>query len=429
MQLHHLEVSPAGLLKGYDGNHIPPHLQSLINYTQREFDAVCFQRDAHDLAWYQPGELESLADDISLDMSRRADRRSLELALADKLEMCGSLLDSDVWKLSASMRLCRQQGVIGVVPGREGYQVAWSHKCGSVRLCPDEAREEAQRLDNKYREAIQDWLSASRTRSVHYSVFTLHNFRPGDLARGKKYIFEKFKPIFDQFPSIKGAVVSEEDPLSKHNDWNLHLNVLFLVEGSLDYGAVRAWWGSNIHFQLVKHEKIGDSLRELIKYSVKHQSDSDSEAPGLLDWTPVEFQEWFRAQKGFRRTRVYGCLYKLHSKRWDCQELSGDVRHDRRVQWWQAGATRWPLLSYDVVKHPWNDLSVKEKAVLCRAMDDGPSLAGQVQWIGRVSYKFGWGENYEGGKYRVDLIPGDNFYGSQRKNNFQSGAPPGVPLQ
>ncbi|MGH3782556.1 MAG: hypothetical protein ACRDRO_18530, partial [Pseudonocardiaceae bacterium] len=34
-------------------------------------------------------------------------------------------------------------------------------------------------------------------------------------------------------------------------------------------------------------------------------------APAMLDWTGSELLEWMKAQRGFRRTRSYGCLFKV----------------------------------------------------------------------------------------------------------------------
>ena len=51
----------------------------------------------------------------------------------------------------------------------------------------------------------------------------------------------------------------------------------------------------------------------------------------MLQWTGAELLEWLRAMRGFRRTRTYGCLFRL--KKPDAEDLGqiiwlGPIAHD-----------------------------------------------------------------------------------------------------
>ena len=407
------------------GRNIPPHLDQLIELSRLDGEGKTNIADSVLLKWNSPGEIAELEEEIQFDMADRAQRRAVELQLSFKLEDCADVHHPDMWVAASKMQSCRQQGVVGKVPGRDGYQVAWAHKCGLSKLCPDESREEGRRLENKYSDPIEQFAICSPMHSIQYSVFTLHNFRPGDLARGKKYIYEKLKPLYKKFPQIKGALLSQEDPLSIDGEWNVHINALLLVEGHLDWAAVRKWWGSNIHFELVENERIGYSIRELIKYAVKHVSAKEGEAPGLLDWSADQFREWFDAQHKFRRTRAYGCLYAIHGKRWHSKDHDRYERRHMRQDWQLKAATRGHILEPSTIETDWKQLDAYQKNAIRKAMDEGESYAALVEWIGAVQCHFSAGpERTLDVSYRVDLIPGDNFFSVlNRTDNFSNGPP------
>jgi hypothetical protein len=51
----------------------------------------------------------------------------------------------------------------------------------------------------------------------------------------------------------------------------------------------------------------------------------------MLEWTGSELLEWLRAMRGFRRTRTYGCLFKIPKpKAEDLGKITwlGPVAHD-----------------------------------------------------------------------------------------------------
>lgn len=409
------------------GRGVPPHLDQLIELGRLENEGKNNIADYVRLGWNTPADIFELEEEIEFDMEERAHRRGIELCLSLKLEEDADVNHPDMWVAASKMQSCRQQGVVGKVPGRDGYQVAWAHKCGLSKLCPDESREEGRRLENKYSDPIEQFAISSPLHSVQYGVFTLHNFRPGDLARGKQYIFEKLKPLREKFPQIKGLLLSQEDPLGKQGDWNIHINALMLVQGNLSWKEVREWWGFNVHFDLVEKEKIGYSIRELIKYAVKHVTAKEGDAPGLLDWNAREFREWFNAQKKFRRTRAYGCLYAIHGKRWHSKDSDDFDRRSMRREWVAQAATRGHILEPSILDADWKQMDPFQKNAIRKAMDEGESFAAQVEWLGAVKFVAYGRRLSEGvaGVYQVDLIPGDNFFSVLGKTDNFSNGPPG----
>jgi len=237
-------------------------------------------------------------------------------------------------ELAARMMGCRQRGPWGV-NAAGGIVVAWEEKCGLVRLCPDESRQEGRRVKEAYGPALNQLMREGCR--LHWAVFSLPNFAPGQLAAGKKEAFKLFRDRIirtrhkgkARFP-IVGALVVQEDPLSAHGDWNVHLNVLLLCDGFLDYGDLRAAWnadpepGAPLPWQVEiapkpwnLAEAAMDKLwRETIKYavqavpskSIEKWEGGRTDAPAFTDWPPELAHEWWQAGKRFRRTRAYGRL-------------------------------------------------------------------------------------------------------------------------
>jgi hypothetical protein len=112
-----------------------------------------------------------------------------------------------------------------------------------------------------------------------------------------------------------------EAPLGESRDWHVHLNVILVVRGFLNWGQLRERWRWHLNVQKIAAAPgaIGAALTELIKYAVSatvaksadHAHRGKSRAPPMLEWTPAELVEWLRAMHGFRRTRSYGALYGL----------------------------------------------------------------------------------------------------------------------
>jgi hypothetical protein len=259
-------------------------------------------------------------------------------------------------KIADKLRNARRTGTYGLHAMSGRGIVLWDEKASLSRLCPDDAREEASRLQKRYAPLVeQKWREGC---DVHYAVFTMPNFRRGELAKGMKKIFDRFKSLIKRkdadgaliFPEIEGAICVLEAPLGRDRDWNVHLNVMLVVRGFLDWQKLRQAWHWNVHFKRLPRgnlEQLQASFRELIKYAVRataeksehhaardstRESDVEADpapgcepgagepssdtscrnravAPPMLAWTGEELAEWLEAMHGFRRSRSYGCLY------------------------------------------------------------------------------------------------------------------------
>ena len=331
--------------------------------------------------WYMRQQLELALEAVQDDCEGYAERRQSELVLADYIESMkdkhrfayyGNRLDA----LVESMRACRQGGTVGLKPDG-GHVVAWDSKCGNSRLCPDESREEQQRLESKYLPHMMAWQRGSdyrpgesvrddfgkyhrkrgsyestgnsARRRLFYAVINPPNAPAGNLHEYKRELSSSFAAMLRDrveqsaaekmgsgsrakwrpvFPSLKGALVVQEDPLSQHGDWNVHLNVILAVEGAFSYKDFRAWWtarypgGCQVEINELKRNDargVAASLRELIKYSAapiagkaeaKYRAGTTA-APPMTMWPHERFIEWWQAGKAFRRTRSYGAFYKV----------------------------------------------------------------------------------------------------------------------
>ena len=441
--------------KTRSGQTVPPHVQRAIDFIER-YNIVTGR--GHQTAL--PFDDATLAEGEELAQEAAAGyaaRREAEEQLADYVGEVAIMSNrADLVDIENRLRECRKEGHFGLKPDG-GLLVAWANKCGLVRLCPDESREETQRLTDFYMPELLSFSNKKTTHRIFYSVLTAHNYRPDDLARGKQELFDNLKNLLDKrveycpvsfkdgpacglrqvvktkeklFPMIKGVLAIQEDPLSAHMDWNVHVNIFFMVEGAFSYADLRYWWGSGLYIsELGKDEQsLRSALLEAIKYSAqivptKSQEKADATtisgrstdsvpdsvtdgrpaAPAMCEWPYQRFCEWWDAQQGFRRVRSYGLLYAAHGKRWDrmtpkerlitCTdaELSATVRQAIiRCTW----------------KEIYQDRRKKErervKAKLRHSMVHGEKLdPHSIRWLGSLSY--------DGLAYRVDLIPGDNF--------------------
>lgn len=373
---------------GCDG--LPPHLRRVVNQLDRYFAAS----DKH----LTPAKRAEIEASIYVELSDRAARRDAEQQLAAYIHTVADALPGfelryNAHALADRLAECRTQGVAGqTADGR--LQVAWDAKCDQVRLCPDESRVETQRIARRYCSAMRDWVGERPgRRRVIYAVLTCPNFEAGRLDHGKRYTLAKFKnwmrfqydaaPLayrrttettapgvrrvvhkavktrkrkLAAFPSLRGALVVQEDPLSARQDWNVHLNAFLLVDGRFDYKEAREVWGHNVEFReldATDPETLYHAALEAVKYSAQIVPTKSAEkrakrathAPAMVEWTPRQWAEWWAAQQGFRRVRSYGCLYKIG-----------------------------------------------------KPADTEPPM---VTWLGRVTF--------HRGRYRVDLIPGNNF--------------------
>ena len=304
-------------------------------------------------------------EEIESTLAERSKRRQVELILADKLETAAPYCTNPyhAYKHVDRMRSCRQCGTVGHKPGG-GHVVAWDSKCGNSRLCPDESREEQKRLEKRYLPAAMAWRMQNALTRIHFGVLTKPNVPAGQLIEGKRQLFEDFKAwqkLLGEFCDIQGAIVVQEDPLAADGDWNIHLNVMLFIKGEFSYKRARMAWGHNLELSEIKSRQPQDlsaGFREVIKYSAAHVGEKSDHhaaagkscAPPMTEWPPERLAEWYDGQQRFRRTRTYGCMYK--------------------------------------VKKPEADFHMDE-----------------IQWQGTIKFT-------SAGSYWVDLIPEDNFLNS-----------------
>jgi hypothetical protein len=242
-------------------------------------------------------------------------------------------LHRELQELSYKFLFCRQQGPFGI-SGDGKLVIAWHEKCGASKYCPDEARNEAQRLRERYVPARAFVETGDHSRTilehvkrggrVYKAVISPPNYPAGRLREGMKYEMKRFRDRAIRAVaggrnkwSIDGALVIQEAPLGRDRDWNIHLNVLLLTRGWFDYKGFQAAFGCSLKVR--QHDRFDDIgiarlFNEIIKYSTRTVPEKSSDgnhdiAPSMIEWTPAEFLEWHKAQKGFRRTRPYGCLH------------------------------------------------------------------------------------------------------------------------
>ena len=365
---------------------------------------------------------------LEAELGDRNARREAEHTLADYIESIGEGCADVV----ARLRSCRTSGVVGRKP--DGNFIAtWDEKCSLGRLCPDEARTETMRVVQKYVPEIRRWVFRKRGRRVYSAVFTIPNVQPGELEAAKRQLFELFKdwlryhydacPLeagpggfrrtrrrrLAAFPQIQGALVVQEDPLSASGDWNVHLNVLLLTDGWLDFRLVRELWRNNLEIRLIDPKNLTHTILEIVKYatqivptkSAEKRARRATNAPAMTEWPPARWSEWWKAQQRFRRTRSYGCLYALDETRWNDLPLAGPgpSRLDLCVK---AGVTT------AAVKTPWRQLDqthgfgTRDKLRGVWEAEEGEKFnIDDVQWLGQILYLPGDG-------YWVDLILENN---------------------
>jgi hypothetical protein len=264
---------------------------------------------------------------VELDLPAYSERAEIRRQIADKIESSVLPLYRPKWleKYPMRLRTARMSGLFGVRRETGSPIVYWDSKAGLSRICPDDAREEAQRLKRRVMQPLED--AQSRGAQLTYAVFTTPNVEAGKLREGMQAIYRRFRRLLTKrngdgdllFPQIKGALCVLEAPLGSRRDWNVHLNVILQTRGFLDWKALRAEWHWNVELRRLPRAPgaLGGALAELIKYAVtavavKSADHAEaSAAPPMLDWAGEELREWLCAFHGFRRTRTYGELYRV----------------------------------------------------------------------------------------------------------------------
>lgn len=274
-------------------------------------------------------------------------------------------------KIADQMAACRTTGQHGLGLNGSGNYVEnrflWTSKCRKAKLCPDESRLEGVRIAERYLPHIENWLDAGKNRRSFYLVLTQPNAPLGTLHDAKKQMFKDFVNLLERIRhnkkvrklvgDIQGALVVQEDPLAARGDWNVHLNVVVLVQGAFNWKELReAWGGFQIHIDEIKRADLAKSFKELCKYQAKATSvgneHAETKQPGMVDWPAECWLEWWRANNGFRRTRSYGVLYDLPELEEAEEEVADGAESKEVVKTVWLGRMTWNGRKYHVEHFP-----------------------------------------------------------------------------
>jgi len=299
---------------------IPSYLAHVVDQLERGKGAL----DTESLT-VKNYDIYQIERELEQDTLVKSDRHVIRQRLADYIEE--GIKQNDFYSYQYSetllkLRTARTTGAVGIDPVSGRHITAWDDKVNCVRLCPDEAREETQRLTRKYAPEIFRLLESNPDYRLFYAVYTQPNVPAGNLKEGKREQYRKFSNYHRSAwakSCIKGSFVIQEDPLATNDkDWNVHLNAIHVVKGRFDYKTVRKMWGYNVEIRQIKGtpEDIAKAFLEVVKYAAKHigeksQDGRHTKSKGMTSWSMDQFHEWFMAGKGFRRSRSYGCLYRF----------------------------------------------------------------------------------------------------------------------
>jgi hypothetical protein len=230
--------------------------------------------------------------------------------------------DPKLHQLPAALVHARRSGTTAYNPETDRYVRYYDAKAEKPLLCPDDSREEGSRLYRRYAPQLAEWMDPGSGHQVHYVVLTCPHARPGLLARRMRGLITRARKVLAEFRCVTGALIVLEAPLSAARKWNVHLNVIVTTDGSFfDYERLRHRWRWQLDAQRLAggEEDLRRAISELLKYAVQTVATKSAEklaahqtqAPAMTEWTAAEWLEWWDAHKRFRRTRSYGCLYKI----------------------------------------------------------------------------------------------------------------------
>lgn len=361
------EIASRWLFASRDGQTLPHAVEAAMEaHRVAQKDTIC-PKVYPSLQKYH----ESVEHDLNGRKGFKA-RRDAEQALAAYVQNVvipeAALHEIEVLKkLHEGMAACRTSGQHGVGLNSKGSVVEnrfqWHVKCRKSKLCPDEARLEGVRIAERYLPPVEDWLDGGSKRRAFYLVMTKPNYAVGSLHDAKRDMFRDFVNFLERIRhnkktrrrvgNIQGALVVQEDPLSALGDWNVHLNVVLLVDGHFEWDECRKEWGGfNIYFKQLEREDLPDTFRELCKYQAKATSVGNEHAktkqPGMVDWPAACWLEWWRANHGFRRTRSYGVLYGIPEPELSEEEVAEGAESDQVVQTVWLGRMTWENGQYRI---------------------------------------------------------------------------------
>ena len=426
--------------KNPEATTIPSHFAPLFNAEERRFQAEVFRPKTRT----QVDQAKLIKKEIEAELPDRNKRREQENKLADYVEAEIQPLGPIYFSRGDSMgcdypqaiveklRSCRTDGTLAMNQGGKKI-VFYTEKCGYSKFCPDEARQETQRLSETDIPAINAFLNQDRRHTFQYAVFTLPNYPAGDLEFGLKDIRERWNRLraLKCMESVAGVRIVLEAPLSAHDDWNIHLNVMLLINGPFDWKAVREAWGFNIHFESAEQMErktrqklmrqgvdvsgmttatvLAHAYLEICKYAgapVSSKSDQKaaegtSKAPPMIEWPPERFREFWVGMKGFRRSWANGILFDAHGYRWT-------VATDDLRKAWLGEAKLSTALAASTWRRGDSPLDKVQREAVRDVMDGRPDFnIEDFEVIGRLSY-----DRATGYAVHINLIPEDK-YGSQ----------------
>ena len=366
---------------------LPNHLLNDLDYVEDARSARAF-RVENLLQLKMVTETKAI---LERSLPGASDRRRYELKLADMIQhkvipLYGDI-DPFLRELPPKLRACRDSGLVGVT-AQGDVKHRWPEKCNQSKLCAHEAREEGQRLAERYLRPVSNFINDHKRAKLQYWVISPLNVAPENLHDAKRQLFQIYSRLNRRAitKNVAGSLVVQEDPVSKDGkQWNVHLNVLALVNGHFSWGDYRRAFmdelgHSDLQIEFItehemrrrsqakaqrrakitgthslpmnRHQVITDAFVELVKYITKitgfdHNNKSEtgelSEAPPMYAWTAQQWYEWYRANKGFRRTRSHGVLFRVcdrcgsyqHSEK-DCDqdaELEPDIEWIGSIDW------------------------------------------------------------------------------------------------
>lgn len=247
-----------------------------------------------------------------------------------------SLRDHELNDLADRLDSCRNSASIfqrATVNGPK-LEYIWDHKCSLSKLCPHCSREKQQYFTNRYLEPLTAWKSKGRDYQLQFIVLTWPNIPAGELKDKKKLMWKCLSDFLkrDICKAVHGALATMEDPLSVHDDFNVHINLVVMVNGWFLWSEVRADWYKHtkkyfpdgdsdyqMSFNDIDRWSVQKTLAELVKYMAKHVTDKPDDktaAPGLVDWSVERFNEWWETQQHSRRVRAFGLLHRLYGYYW-----------------------------------------------------------------------------------------------------------------
>lgn len=335
---------------------------------ERQEHDGCF----HSLVETHPVELEKAADQLRLELTDYDGRANVRAEVARYLERVVLPAEDSprLRRLVLKLRDARRRCWFQLDTETGSTRTLWDQKAGEPLLCPDDAREEAMRLQRRLEETIGELAQAGYR--VYYGVLTIDNAAPGGLRTRIDKLWRKWQRALKArvpnkpgqrlakakrarlFPFI-GAIATLEAPLGASRTWHPHLNVIVITRGFFDWSAWWAHWGCVSEWKPIKGgpQSVAAAFRELIKYAVRavpeksnakaaarppaikqpHEPEPRHPAvvdvvppavsggegvearpspPAMVEWTAAEWLEWWGAMKGRRRTRTYGELFGLN---------------------------------------------------------------------------------------------------------------------